>query len=297
MKNNLQKIFYWFYVVSRGRSVPMSFFNWLVAFCAILKFNSSANLIFGFLALIAIVFAHLGTNLFDDFIDYILKVPKQKCKTQYLENGFTTIKKVFIAAIICFALSLIAGIFFFTKLGLPVLYIAGIAGTIILLYPRLNNYALGEAAVGLCFGLLLFMGLDFVMTASFHREIIFVSIPVSLLTSAVVFCHSIMDYNSDKKNNKQTLCVRLGVNKSNNLLLLLYFAVFFLSLYYIKIGILNISALLSIMILPLSFKLYVNLKKYIEIPDDKKFMPNFILARNISLWYNVIIILGFLWNK
>ena len=297
MKDNLQKIFYWFYVVARGRSIPMSFFNWLVAFCAILKFNNSANLIYGFLALIAIVFAHLGTNLFDDFIDYILEVPKQKCKTQYLENGFTTIKKVLIAAIICFLLASVIGFFFFTKLGLPVLYIAGIAGIIILLYPRLNNYALGEIAVGLCFGLLLFMGLDFAMTASFQKEVILISIPVSLLTSSVVFCHSIMDYNSDKKNNKQTLCVRLGMNKSINLLLFSYFIVFILSLYYIKIEILNIFALLYIIILPLGFKLYVNLKKYAKIPDDKQFMPNFILARNISLFYNIILILGFLWNK
>ena len=293
----MEKIFYWLYTVSRGYSAPMSILNWFVVFALTMKLYDSANALYGLIGLFGVLFAHLGTNLFDDFIDYILKVPKQKCKTQYLENGFTTINNVLIAAIICFLLSLIAGIFFFTKLGLPVLYIAGIAGAIILLYPRLNNYALGEAAVGLCFGILLFMGLDFVMTASFHKEVIFVSIPVSLLTAAVVFCHSIMDYNSDKKNNKQTLCVRLGMNKSINLLLFSYFIVFILSLYYIKIGILNISALLCIIILPLSFKLYVNLKKYAKIPDDKQFMPNFILARNISLWYNVIIILGFLWNK
>ena len=92
----VKNIFYWLFTVSRGYSAPMSILNWLVIFVLTIKTNSNANVLYGILALIGILFAHLGTNLFDDCVDYILKTPKQECKTEYLDKGFTTINKVFV---------------------------------------------------------------------------------------------------------------------------------------------------------------------------------------------------------
>ena len=111
----MKRILYWLFTVSRGYSAPMSILNWLVVFVLTMKVNPSANSLYGFLGLIGIVFAHLGTNLFDDCVDYLLKIPKQKCKTEYLENGFTSINSVFFvtAAYVCIALSI--GVFFYLK--------------------------------------------------------------------------------------------------------------------------------------------------------------------------------------
>ena len=285
----MSKIIYWITVVSRGYSAPMSIINWLVAFVYIIKMFAQANVLYGILALIAIVLAHLGTNLFDDFIDDFTNTPKQECKTRYLKEGFTTIKSVFIASITCFLLTILIGIFFVIKIGTIVLIPAIITGVIILLYPKLNNFALGEVAVGLCFGILMFIGISVVMIGRTDINTVLISVPVSILTSAVVFCHSIMDYEFDKKSKKNTLSVLLGKNNSLILLMIFYFSALIITLIFAKTGVMPRGILISIFIIPFLTKLYKQLKNY-NSKEKSEFMKNFILARNISLFYNIALV-------
>ena len=53
---------------SRIFSLPMSILSWLVVFTY--SIIDSGNVFYGLLALIGISFAHLGTNLLDDYFDY-----------------------------------------------------------------------------------------------------------------------------------------------------------------------------------------------------------------------------------
>ena len=293
----MKKIFYWLFTVSRGYSAPMSVLNWLVAFVLTVKLNPNANYIYGLLALVGILFAHLGTNLFDDCVDYILKNPKQECKTEYLDNGFTTIKAVFGVTFLYFLIALAVGIFFYFKLGTPVLYLMIPAVIMIILYPKLNNFALGEAAVGLCFGVLLFAGVCFIMTSTFDLKIILISIPVSLLTVAVLYAHSLMDFDFDKQSGKYTICQLLKTKERALLGLMgIYFAAFGGTIWLIITHILPKGLFFVIFLLPLIIKLNIKLKTYNDnsYHDKEEFKINFKIARNISLFYNFILIFVFL---
>ncbi len=267
----------------------MSVLNWLVAFTFIFKSFDNSSLTNGLLALIAIIFAHLGTNLFDDFVDDFTNTPKQECKTKYLSEGFTTIKSVLIASLFCFIIALSIGIFFFLKFGLIILYLTLITGLIIVSYPKLNNFALGEAAVSLCFGFLMFAGINVVMTGDVNINTLLISIPVSLLTSAVVFCHSIMDYEFDKKSNKNTLCVLFGFNNALKLLLVFYLSTIILTIILTIKNIIPQIMSMSVICIPYSIKLYKNLKIY-NPEINNEFMKNFLMSRNISLFYNLLLI-------
>jgi len=284
--------------VSRGYAVLMSTLNWLVVFVLTIKTYKTANILYGFLALIGIIFAHLGTNLFDDCIDYILKVPKQKCKTEYLENGFTTIKKVILATGLNFSIALFIGLFFFLKFGMPIVYLTLGAILIILTYPKLNNFALGEIAVGLMHGPLLFAGVNYVMTEHFDINILLISVPVTLLTIGVVYTHALMDFDFDKKSKKLTICLLLK-NKNNALngLMTIYVITFAITFYLVSKNILPILSILAIFIIPNIVKLYKSMKKYIIEPKNEDFMLNFITARNISIYYNLILVIIFLLEK
>ncbi|UKI40884.1 MAG: hypothetical protein L6V95_12345 [Candidatus Melainabacteria bacterium] len=77
-----ERFLFWF-KASRGYSLPMSVISWLIIFVYALKF-SNGNIIYGILALIGIAFAHLGTNLFDDYIDFKDNVPKQNTNQHIL---------------------------------------------------------------------------------------------------------------------------------------------------------------------------------------------------------------------
>lgn len=156
MGANLNKFLYFFYTVSRGYSLPTSLTSWLLAFVYCLKHGG--NIIYGLIALVGIAFAHLGTNLLDDCIDTIKKVPKQKCKTEYLDKNIFSFKSIIIGCVVYLGIATLTGFYLFLKCGWLVFGIAFITAIIILLYPRLNHYSLGEAAVGITYGLLLFSG-------------------------------------------------------------------------------------------------------------------------------------------
>lgn len=292
----MQRFLYWIVIVSRGYSVPMSILNWLVVFSLTLKITPNSNILYPFIALVGIIFAHLGTNLFDDCIDYLLKVPKQECKTEYLETKFTDFKTICLVTGFYFLVALMIGLFFVTKFGMPIFSLILIASVFIILYPRLNNYALGEVAVGLCFGVLLFMGISFIMTSTFQSELILISIPVSLLTVAVLYAHSLMDFDFDKKSGKFTLC-QLQKTKQNALwgLMIIYFAAFLFTIVLVCLKILPMSVSLVVLLMPLVVKLYKNLKYYNSAnkPLKSDFLVNFKLARNISVLYNIILIVAF----
>jgi len=52
---------------SRIFSLPMTILSWLVIFT--FSLIDSGNILYGILALVGICFAHLGTNLLDDYFD------------------------------------------------------------------------------------------------------------------------------------------------------------------------------------------------------------------------------------
>ena len=293
--NNLKEKFHCWFMASRGYSISMSILNWLVAFVVALKFCQNANIIYAFVALLGIVFAHLGTNFFDDYIDFILKVPKQDCKMKYLKEGIISKNQLLAICGFLFLIAAVIGIYFYIKIGIPILIITIITAAIIILYPKLNNFALGEVAVGLCFGLLLFAGLSYVITGTLNLNMVLISIPVGILTSSVLFVHSIMDFDSDKNDNKCTLCVLLK-SKSAALfvLMMFYLIIFIFTLLYVYLKILPVFALISLILILLIVKLYRSIKNTFDNSSKNDFINNFTLGRNIALFYNIVIILSLL---
>lgn len=289
----MKKLYYFFYVASRGYSLPTSLTGWLVCFAFCLQYN--ANILNGLIAVVGIICAHLGTNLFDDCIDTITKVPKQKCKTEYLDKNIFSLKFIIITTLIYFFIASCTGLYLTLKIGLKVPVIAFIAAIIILLYPRLNHYALGEAAVMTTYGPLLFAGTSLVMTGVISANALLVSIPVALLISNLLFVHSIMDYPFDKENNKKTLPVRLG--RPYNSLYVLAFSGVFATVIHLFLVIKNILPIFSILAIIPIILYYIQtikqLRNYITAFSHKEneFMQIFKLPRNASMLYNLILTL------
>lgn len=289
--NKIEKWFnFWFIQVSRGYTVPMSLTNWLVVF--LLGFTNDGNLFYGVLALIGFAFAHMGTNVFDDYIDYKTGAPKQKCKTAHIDNGQTNLKTIFILAFVYFTIALCIGIFLFIKCGWWVLALAFAGGLIALLYPFSNKFALGELAVALTFGPLLFAGVYFVMTGRITLQALLLSIPVAIFTVGVLMVHALMDYDFDKVSGKKTLCILAGSKiAALNMIFALIVLAFAITLSLIGFDFLPISAGCVLGLFPIVIILYKRLGIYItenEHPKDA-FRKNFALIRNLGTLYCIFI--------
>jgi 1,4-dihydroxy-2-naphthoate octaprenyltransferase len=72
----------------------------------------------------------------------------------------------------------------------------------------------GDVFVFLFFGLLSVLGSYFLYTKHFDFEILLPAISVGLLSTAVLNLNNLRDMEEDKRNNKNTLVVRLGIEKS-----------------------------------------------------------------------------------
>lgn len=204
-----------FIKLTRAYALPMSIFSWFVAFC--FGVINAGNTIYGIIALAGICFAHIGSNLFDDYIDYHL-LPKdvdennnpilvnaQKGKCEQLLNAYISTKQILALSLFFFILALIIGGYFVLKVGFGVIPFIILSGIIGLLYPILGRFRLCELAIAMIYGPILFGGVFYVMKGYYDPRTLIVCIPTMIMTVNLLYTDTMLDYDIDKEENKKTL--------------------------------------------------------------------------------------------
>ena len=264
----MQKIIFWL-KAARFYTMPMTIMSWLVVF--VWALSDGGNILLGVLTLLGILCAHLGTNLLDDYLDYkkgVQNIQNNKEKCWYIKSGEATLPQTLAVVAIYFGIASIVGLFLTLKIGIGVAIIAFFAGILCLFYSPATYIGLGEVLVGLLFSPFLYLGTYYVMTHDFSKELMLVAISTGLLVVAVLYTHMIIDFDSDKKDNKITLC-RILKTKSNSLILLVAMMV----LAYLNIGILiwlkilSLKFLIVFLSLPTAYQLYNLMKIHVATPD------------------------------
>ena len=252
---------------SRWYSSDMTVFSSLV--CFLYALSCRGNILNGIVAFIGILFAHMATNLYDDYDDYKILCtelrfnefsPDVKCA--YLKNGTSTTKDLlFVIISYCF-IAFFSGLFLFFRTGFPVVVLALIGGIIVLSYPKISRVGLSEIAVGIAFGPLLFEGMYYVMTKSFSLMVLLLSFAIVMFTIGVMYNHTILDFEGDKISGKKTIVQRIG-NKDKALIgfILIYVAGYlFTALFSVYSR--NYFCFLSLLTIPFVVMLYKALKSY-----------------------------------
>ena len=311
--------FWW--TCSRAYALPVTVMAWLTAFI----FSIDGNIFNGILALFGIIFLHLATTIFDDYFDYkILSQDKkfmasaQEFKCRFIKDGLILHKDLLTAGLICCEIACIIGAVLTYKVGYGVLLIAAIASVFVLFYSKCTMIGLGEFAVGMMYGPLLFEGVYFVMKGDFSFEIFLLSLAVAPFIIAFLYTHTLLDYDGDKCSHKKTIACTFSKEISLKILMAIYGFGYILTTAA-SITTKNYCMLLVFVTLPLVIALYKTLKKYNE---DKAFVPevkwwnyplgnwNYIvkegsqsfylrmyLSRNINTWFTLILCFALLLEK
>lgn len=275
---------------SRLFSLPMTLLSWLIIFVYSLKLGG--NVLNGVLALVGISFAHLATNLFDDYVDYKnLPENSQKCKCAYIKDGSATISDVLKVVLIYLVIAAGMGFVLFLRCGFPVIFLAIIGGIITLIYAKLSQRGFSELAVGTAFGPLLFEGVYFVMTGYFSLTVFVMSVAVVIFTIGLMYVHTVLDFEGDMNVHKMTLACRLGdKNKAINGILILY-GIAYVATILSGLMLKNYYIYVSFLLVPLVFKLYNSLKTYTCGGEVKEFYFRLLQARNLMVYYSIILVL------
>lgn len=275
---------------SRLFSLPMTLLSWLIIFVYSLKLGG--NVLNGVLALVGISFAHLATNLFDDYVDYKnLPENSQKCKCAYIKDGSATISDVLKVVLIYLVIAAGMGFVLFLRCGFPVIFLAIIGGIITLIYAKLSQRGFSELAVGTAFGPLLFEGVYFVMTGYFSWTVFVMSVAVVIFTIGLMYVHTVLDFEGDMNVHKMTLACRLeDKNKAINGILILY-GIAYVATILSGLMLKNYYIYVSFLLVPLVFKLYNSLKTYTCGGEVKEFYFRLLQARNLMVYYSIILVL------
>lgn len=302
---------------SRLFSLPMTFMSWIIVFLYALKHDG--NIVNGILALIGISFAHLATNLFDDYVDFralskdeefMKSTVKSKCA--YIKNGQATLNQLLSVVCIYCLIAFIIGIILTLRCGTGVVYLSILGGLIVLSYAKLSSNGFSELAVGTAFGPLLFEGTYYVMCKRFSPEVFILSVAVVVFTVGLVYMNNVLDYEKDIECGKKSLCCRLN---DTNLIasgLLVLYSIGYLMCFVLMFWFKNIFYCLPMITGVLVYQLYNSVKTYYadknNIPEIKwwnfpmgnktniiksgtaPFYFRLYFARNIMIWFSAFII-------
>ena len=271
----VKKIIFWL-ENSRWYALPMTILTWLAAF--IYGITQDGIILYGIIALIGLIFAHLGANLFDDYSDYIrltkakegdrtILPNSRRDKCTFLLNGEATLKETLYVIIFYCVMACIIGLILFLLTGGGVILYTILGAAVVLLYPFISRF--GEIVLFLAYGPLMFGGIYYVMTQDFSAETFLISVPTAILTISVLYINNILDYDIDVKENKKTLA-NLFKNKKHalklwvGLILIAYFFVFLC----VAFDITDWQVMFTYLTIPLAANVYGSMLEYIENPES-----------------------------
>ena len=236
MKKILDFIGFW-WRVSRAFSLGQTVFAAAVAVCVALNYPNF-NIFYAFLAVIGVICAHLSVNLLDDYFDFVtgdvenrnnIHEGSRSDKCAAIQAGETTPGGVFICALVLGVTALLCGWLIFLQRGLPILVLAVVGAVLGFFYSapplKLSFHGLGEIIVGLMFGPLLMNGIFFSATGTISLQLLLLSVAIGSLVINILYVHSIMDVELDKKCGKYTLAGILP-NKYFAFFAFLFFALY-----------------------------------------------------------------------
>ena len=228
--------------------------------------NDAFNPAYFLLALLGGAFAHLGTNIANDYYDH--KSGNDEINKEFVRpfsGGSRTIQlgllkphEVLLGSLFFFGAATLIGLYltFISGPLLPIFIAVGLVSGFFYTAPPFNwvSKGIGEFLVGINFGALMTLGAYYVQTQALAIEPVLASIPVSLLIAGVLYINEFPDYAADKAVGKKTLVVRLGRDKAVYGYALIVLGAYVSVFIAVLFGVAPLYVLLALVPLPLAFE-------------------------------------------
>lgn len=190
------------------------------------------DLLRGILVIMAGVLLQAASNLANDHADLAL----WKNRTgKMAELANSRIRFNFCIAGLCTLFASLMGLYLVLDVGWPLL-VFGFSGVVAGYFYtgapiHYKSRGLGVPAVFLLTGVLMVSGAYYAVSAEWSNQVVLISLPVSLLASALLLANELRDSHDDKANNIGTLTVRIGFDCSKALYALCLLLTYPLSFY------------------------------------------------------------------
>lgn len=256
------------------------------------------------LTLIGIVLLHAGTNMSNDYFDHLSgndeanqNVTPFSGGSQIIQNKLIPAKQILFVALTWFVLGSAIGLYLNYKVnGDIVLYLGLIgvfSGFFYTAFPlKLGYRGIGEILIGLNFGVLVIVGSYYVQTEILSWRLVPISLPTSLLITAVVYINEFPDLEADAAVNKKTLVVKMGRAKSVYGYWIIMSLVYLTLVFNVLLGIMPVWCLIVFLTLPLTVKAVKILMKHFD--NTAKLLPANANTIIVHFTFTILLCVGYL---
>jgi 1,4-dihydroxy-2-naphthoate octaprenyltransferase len=268
---------------------------------SIAYYEKSFSLIISLLALVVSVSIQIAVNYANDYSDGIKGTDDHRVgPVRLVGQKLASPQAVKTAAMLFFLVAALSGLFitilskqwWFLLLGLS----AFIAAWTYTGGPKPYGYAgLGEVFVFIYFGLVAVIGTTYAQTLYVKPYFFLYAISIGLFASAILVANNLRDREKDKQNNKNTLAVKLGDQKTRSLYVLFMVLPFILIVTLFMFNTINpgtrIGATIQIQLLALVFA-WRSIKPVINNVAGKELIPVLVNTGKTELLWALLVSLA-----
>jgi 1,4-dihydroxy-2-naphthoate octaprenyltransferase len=202
-------------IAVRPWSFPASAMPIIVTLAYLFWTGAEINWLLGLWTLVGMVLFHCTGNVWSDYFDFKKKVDAEDTfGAKTMTTGMFKPEEIRNLAIGFLVVSVACGLGLLAVTGLPLLWIglAGVACT--LLYPVLKYNALGDFDIVMAFAFLPTLGTSYVATGAIDWNVLFVALPVGLITDGILHSNNSRDVMTDRRAGITTMAMSMGPEKS-----------------------------------------------------------------------------------
>ena len=202
-------------IAVRPWSFPASAMPIIVTLAYLFWTGAEINWLLGLWTLVGMVLFHCTGNVWSDYFDFKKKVDAEDTfGAKTMTTGMFKPEEIRNLAIGFLVVSVACGLGLLAVTGLPLLWIglAGVACT--LLYPVLKYNALGDFDIVMAFAFLPTLGTSYVATGAIDWNVLFVALPVGLITDGILHSNNSRDVMTDRREGITTMAMSMGPEKS-----------------------------------------------------------------------------------
>jgi 1,4-dihydroxy-2-naphthoate octaprenyltransferase len=273
-------------ISTRAAVLIMTFIS--AAIAGIFAFQAGAfNIWLWLLVTIGLIMSHATNNLLNDYTDYVRGVDQDNYyRSQYgpqpLVHGLMNKRQLLTYAVVTGLIAIACGAALIYLRGGMTLLLMGLGAFFVLFYTwPLKYIALGEIAVLIVWGPLMFGGGYYVITGAWDWNVVIASMPYALGVTGVIFGKHIDKFEMDKGKKIHTLPVLLGEKLSRFTVIGMLVLQYLLTLYLVVDGFFTLVMLIVLIALGEFMRILPMFRapKPDEKPDDyPDVWPNWFVA-------------------
>jgi len=246
-----------------------------------------------------LLLAHSAVNVLSDYFDYIRGADTWRVlgSSRVLVDGLMKPRDHFLFGLSLLLISLAIGFYFVFWVDPRVLYfiIPGLILGVFYTAPPVGfKYrALGDLAVFLAFGPLMTLGVYYIQTREIHWLPVLLSVPIGLLTVAILHGNNFRDIVEDLSAGYKTFAGIIGSKASSYYYALLVSLAYVLTIYFVFKGFLPVAGLLVLITAPVALR---NIKvSFNQALVNFTFLD--LLTAKLQLYFSSLLITGLIINK